>query len=133
PEALVRVTDLANAYVRGADGGGTNASAASRNARIVNMLEVGAPQQVMLEVKVAEISKSLLDRFGIDFSRAYAAGDGSMIRFLSGIFGGTAAVANQVSGTTGAQVGGGTVSSTGNGLSTSVSGAPPVGPLVQQI
>lgn len=98
-EALVRVTDLANAYVRGADGGGTNASAASRNARIVNMLEVGAPQQVMLEVKVAEISKSLLDRFGIDFSRAYAAGDGSMIRFLSGIFGGAAAAAGQITGT----------------------------------
>jgi pilus assembly protein CpaC len=124
-EALVRVTDLANAYVRGAEGGlGGSGSGAGRNARIVNMLEVGAPQQVMLEVKVAEISKSLLDSFGIDFTRAYAAGDGSMIRFLSGIFGGTAAVANQVSGTTNALIGGGTASSTSNGLSTSISAAP---------
>ncbi len=93
-EALARVTDLANAYVRGQDGGGGQSSN-----RVVNMLEVAAPQQVMLEVKVAEISKALLDRFGIDFSRAYAPGDGSMLQFLSGIFGGTAAAIGQISGT----------------------------------
>ena len=92
-EALTRVTDLANAYVRGQDGGGQS------NQRVVNMLEVGAPQQVMLEVKVAEISKSLLDQFGINFSRAYVPGDGSMMRFLSGIFGGAAGVMGQISGT----------------------------------
>ena len=96
-EALTRVTDLANAYVRngagGAGGGGQH------NPRIVNMLEVGAPQQVMLEVKVAEISKALLDQFGIDFSRAYVPGDGSMVRFLSGIFGGAAGVLGQIGGT----------------------------------
>jgi pilus assembly protein CpaC len=33
-----------------------------RNARIVNFLNIGAPQQVMLEVKIAEVSKSLLDQ-----------------------------------------------------------------------
>lgn len=92
-EALTRVTDLANAYVRGQDGGGQNSS------RVVNMLEIAAPQQVMLEVKVAEISKALLDRFGIDFSRAYAPGDGSMLQFLSGIFGGAAATVGQITGT----------------------------------
>ncbi|MFZ3081914.1 type II and III secretion system protein family protein [Rhodoferax ferrireducens] len=92
-EALTRVTDLANAYVRGQDGGGQS------NQRVVNMLEVGAPQQVMLEVKVAEISKSLLDQFGINFSRAYVPGDGSMMRFLSGIFGGAAGVMGQISNT----------------------------------
>ena len=92
-EALTRVTDLANAYVRGNDSGG------KRSQRIVNMLEVGAPQQVMLEVKVAEISKSLLDEFGIDFSRAYSVADGSMLRFLSGIFGGGIGLIGQISGT----------------------------------
>jgi pilus assembly protein CpaC len=91
-EALMRVVDLANAYVGAAPG-------AAKNPRIVNMLQVGAPQQVMLEVKVAEIAKSLLDSFGIDFSRAYVPGDGSMVRFLSGIFGGTSAIAGQISGT----------------------------------
>jgi pilus assembly protein CpaC len=92
-EALTRATDLANAYVRGGDTGG------KRSQRVVNMLEVGAPQQVMLEVKVAEISKSLLDEFGIDFSRAYTPGDGSMLRFLSGIFGGSIGLLGQISGT----------------------------------
>ena len=92
-EALTRVTDLANAYVRGGDSG------SKANQRIVNMLEVGAPQQVMLEVKVAEISKALLDQFGIDFSRAYVPGDGSMMRFLSGIFGGATGALGQISGT----------------------------------
>jgi len=92
-EALTRVTDLANAYVRGQDGGGQS------NQRVVNMLAVGAPQQVMLEVKVAEISKSLLDQFGIDFSRAYVPGDGSMMRFLTGIFGGAAGALGQISNT----------------------------------
>jgi pilus assembly protein CpaC len=95
-EALARVTDLANAFVRGQsrDGGGV-----SKNQRIVNMLEVGAPQQVMLEVKVAEISKSLLDSFGIDFSRAYVGDKGEAMRFLSGIFGGGAGVVTNLSGT----------------------------------
>ena len=46
------------------------------NPRIVNMLSLGAPQQVMLEVKVAEVSKALLDQLGINFSRAYLPGDG---------------------------------------------------------
>lgn len=92
-EAVSRAVELANAYVRG---GG---DAKGGSPRVVNMLEVGAPQQVMLEVKVAEISKSLLDAFGIDFSRAYVPGDGSMLRFLSGIFGGATGALGQIGGT----------------------------------
>ncbi len=40
--------------------------------KVINMLQVGAPQQVMLEVKMAEISKNLLDQLGVafNFSRA---------------------------------------------------------------
>lgn len=91
-EALTRVTDLANAYVR--SGGG-----AAGNQRIVNMLSVDAPQQVLLEVKVAEVSKKLLDQFGIDFSRAYVNGDSSVMRFLAGIFGGAPGVIGQIAGT----------------------------------
>lgn len=89
-EAMNRALDLATAYVRGDGKAGS--------ARVVNMLQVGAPQQVMLEVKVAEVSKSLLDAFGIDFSRAYAPGDGSMVRFLGGIFGGAAGMLGQITG-----------------------------------
>lgn len=32
--------------------------------KVINMLSVAAPQQVMLEVKVAEVSKTLVDRLG---------------------------------------------------------------------
>jgi pilus assembly protein CpaC len=32
--------------------------------KVVNMLRISTPQQVMLEVKIAEVSKTLLDRFG---------------------------------------------------------------------
>ena len=42
-------------------GGGGGASAAPK---VVNMMSVSAPQQVMLEVKVAEVSKSLTDQLG---------------------------------------------------------------------
>jgi len=108
-EALTRVSDLANAYVHGN----------KDSHRVVNMLEVGAPQQVMLEVKVAEVSKSLLDQFGIDFSRAAVSGDGSMLRFLSGIFGGATGLLGQVTGTVNAQVGGGVIGMATNGQSTS--------------
>lgn len=40
----------------------------SAGAKIINMLTVTAPQQVMLEVKVAEVSKNLLDKLGAKFS-----------------------------------------------------------------
>lgn len=113
-----RAVEIASAYVR--DGGAEN----GRNMRVLNMLTVGAPQQVMLEVKVAEVSKAVLDRFGIDFTRAYASGDGTMIRFLSGIFGGRSAVGGQVSGTTGARIGGGIVDSLSNSSATSALTAP---------
>ncbi|MBB3223781.1 type II and III secretion system protein family protein [Pseudoduganella umbonata] len=72
---LARVVELAQAYVRrstkplgGKDGdaGGASAGSDAQNsasgARIVNMLGVSAPQQVMLEVKIAEVSKTLLDK-----------------------------------------------------------------------
>jgi len=59
---LDRVLDLANAYVRGAGGGGGGQTGGSP--RVVNLLAVEAPQQVLLEVKVAEVSKSLVDKLG---------------------------------------------------------------------
>lgn len=50
--------------------GGRNARAAVNvaGARIVNMMSVRAPQQVMLEVKVAEVSKTLLEKLGAQLS-----------------------------------------------------------------
>jgi pilus assembly protein CpaC len=80
--ALAQVLELAQAYVRepvhplpanraaGAPPAMAPAAAlaqpasagAASQARVINLLSVRAPQQVMLEVKVAEVSKSLLER-----------------------------------------------------------------------
>ncbi len=51
--------------------------------KVINMLQTAAPQQVMLEVKVAEVSKSLMDQLGLKFER------GDLIsNFLFGNLGG---------------------------------------------
>ena len=36
-------------------------------ARVVNLLQIAEAQQVMLEVKIAEVSKTLLDKLGADY------------------------------------------------------------------
>lgn len=137
--AAEQAVSIANAYVRsayqqgivqtGSVGGGTakekaDAGAAPLLARVVNLLAVGAPQQVMLEVKVAEVSKTVLDQFGINFSRSYALGDGSAIRFLNGLLGGQGVVGGVINGTNGAQVGAGTINSISNGSATSANTVP---------
>jgi len=43
--------------------------------RIVNMMRIAQPQQVMLEVKVAEVSKKLLDKLGVGIDGARISGD----------------------------------------------------------
>lgn len=122
--AATRAVDIAGAYVRrisaGGDGGGRN----NIQDRVINMLSVAAPQQVMLEVKVAEISKSLMDQYGINFARAYSPGDGSMIRFMSGLFGGKGLLGGHIGGTTAGTVGGGVVGSFSNGPFTTGNTAP---------
>ncbi|HEY0563819.1 MAG TPA: type II and III secretion system protein family protein [Methylophilus sp.] len=93
-----RAVDIASAYVRRMvmpvqrgeaqtgnqnqnqnqnQGGGQNRNTDIVNPRIINMLSVSAQQQVMLEVKIAEISKTLLDRLGIDFAAAKINGNSS--------------------------------------------------------
>jgi pilus assembly protein CpaC len=76
-----QVLALANAYVQrsakpgqsgGAAGGTAGAPAeggaaggqSAGNPKVVNMMGIAAPQQVMLEVKVAEVSKTLVDQLG---------------------------------------------------------------------
>ena len=95
PEALVRVTDLTNAYLRAGEGG------AGKNPRIVNMLQVAAPQQVMLEVKVAEVSRTMLDNLGISLNLNRIAGSvtwGIVTAQLQDVFGSIGAV-NRKNGT----------------------------------
>jgi len=88
--ALEHALELANAYVRNLNrtlvlpvvAGGASMEAGTRitvgspqsagsavsavGARVVNLLRVRDGQQVMLEVKIAEISRSLLDKLGVD-------------------------------------------------------------------
>jgi pilus assembly protein CpaC len=92
---LAQVLDLAQAYVRRApqplarkDGAPEPAPVAG--ARLVNLLAVSAPQQVRLEVKVAEVSKTLLDRLEASLSLNRAGGSWSamvLADFLSGTLG----------------------------------------------
>lgn len=73
--AAAHAAELASAYVRrplrplGAvpkelapNASGAAAAAGGANLRLVNLLGVAAPQQVQLEVKVAEVSKNLLEK-----------------------------------------------------------------------
>lgn len=68
------------------------ATAYNDGKRVVNLLRVSAPQQVMLEVKIAEVSKNLLDRFDINVSRMFTSADGLTAKVLAGIFGGKSAL-----------------------------------------
>jgi pilus assembly protein CpaC len=69
--AVARAGELAEAHVRRPvrtlqaakdEGGAAPAAPATPGVRVVNMLGVSAPQQVLLEVKIAEVSKTLLQR-----------------------------------------------------------------------
>ncbi|MBS1189185.1 MAG: hypothetical protein H6R10_977 [Rhodocyclaceae bacterium] len=50
------------------------APVAGGRARVVNMMKVADPQQVMLEVKVAEVQKTLLDKLGVQFNASLTRG-----------------------------------------------------------
>ena len=101
--AVLRAVELAHAYVRRAtvplalpkpaDGAAlplpvTAAGAgATPNSRIINMLDVSAPQQVMLAVQIAEVSKSLLERLEVGATLRFASGSWAttlLSNFLSG-------------------------------------------------
>jgi pilus assembly protein CpaC len=105
--AMARAVELAGAYVRRplrqlpaldkpnegdgvvavGNGNSNSAAGASSGARVVNLLSVTAPQQVQLEVKIAEVSKTLLER--LETNTRFSFGGGSwtttlVSNFLSG-------------------------------------------------
>jgi pilus assembly protein CpaC len=77
-----QILALANAYVqssaRGGQAGPAGAAPAggqqSNGPKVVNMLSIAAPQQVMLEVKVAEVSKTLVDQLGASIGASKTSG-----------------------------------------------------------
>jgi pilus assembly protein CpaC len=100
---VTRVGELASAFVsrplrslaqKGDEASGASstagagaAPAASLGARVVNLLTVTAPQQVMLEVKIAEVSKVLLERLDANLTARFTSGSWAAAlasNFLSG-------------------------------------------------
>ena len=102
--AVLRAVELAHAYVRRAtsplalpkpaDGAAMPAAATASaggtggaHSRVINMLDVSAPQQVMLAVQIAEVSKSLLERLEVGATLRFASGSWAttlLSNFLSG-------------------------------------------------
>ena len=94
--------------------------------KVVNLLRVSAPQQVMLEVTIAEVSKTLLSRFGLDFSRMVRSGDGT-ISVLSGIVGGAPGLLARFAGDVAATAVGGSANvgtSNSSGSANATAGSP---------
>jgi pilus assembly protein CpaC len=103
---VIRAGELAAAFVRrpvqplnavgktdpaAAAGTGAAPAAAQAGLRVVNMLNVSAPQQVMLEVKIAEVSKTLLEKLEAGATLKYASGSWAttlLSNFLTGTSGG---------------------------------------------
>lgn len=67
-------------------GSGVSAAARTAGARVVNLLGVAEAQQVMLEVTVAEISKKLLDKMGVNLLSSRT--NNNWTYTLGGVFGG---------------------------------------------
>jgi pilus assembly protein CpaC len=105
--AAARAVELATAFVhkplqsllRKGDDAGTPATPGGTGAnigtapglRVVNLLAVSAPQQVMLEVKIAEVSKTLLERLEAGTTWRFASGSWAatlLSNFLTGNAGG---------------------------------------------
>ena len=97
--ALVRASELAVAFVhetsrslarkgdssgQKAEGAAATDKSAAPEARVINMLSVTAPQQVMLDVKIAEVSKTLLER--LEGSTRFNFNSGSWTSSLVGNF-----------------------------------------------
>ena len=67
-QKMAAAMDLANTF----------AAASGENASVLNLMQVGGAQQVLLEVKVAEIARTLVRRMDIDFNLFY---NGSSLKF----------------------------------------------------
>ena len=112
--AIMRAVDLATAYVRrpaqmstAAQQEGMVSSGSAMNlqqaqgttqqqqVRVINLLSVGSAQQVMLEVKIAEVSKTLIDKLGGGVTGAPSSGMWTysiLTQFLTDTLGGKVSI-----------------------------------------
>jgi pilus assembly protein CpaC len=80
-EGQASLNALANPNAGAAPGGNASGAASQPGARVVNLLAVAAPQQVQLEVKVAEVSKTLLE--SLEAGSSWRFGSGSWAAALA--------------------------------------------------
>lgn len=64
------------------------AGAGLGSVRIVNLLRVRDNQQVMLEVKVAEVNRTIAEKLGFDFARAARKTGSAWTQIMAGVIGG---------------------------------------------
>ena len=82
PAAAAGATVLAAPAASPAGAGGAGAGVS-----VINMLTIAAPQQVMLEVKIAEVSKTLVDQLGASIGARASSGNWTY-SFLSNLLSG---------------------------------------------
>lgn len=94
-----QAVELAEAYstalMAASAGASSQAGGNGATSKTVNLLQLNDPQQVMLEVKIAEINRTLAEKLGFDFARQFTTGGGAWTKTVSGIFGGGAAKYNR--------------------------------------
>ncbi|MDN5936558.1 MAG: pilus assembly protein N-terminal domain-containing protein [Nitrosospira sp.] len=88
----------------GAQGGGQSGESQGAgqglgSIQVVNLLQVGSNQQVMLEVKIAEIDRKVAEKLGFDFQRAVRKAGSAWTQIMTGIIGGAPGMLFQSRGT----------------------------------
>jgi len=90
-QAAAQAMDIARAYANAAQGdkggGGGGGGGGGSGGGVLNMMSVDTPQQVMLEVKVAEVSKTLLNQLGtqLNIQGGFGSWSGGLLTsFLTG-------------------------------------------------
>ncbi|RDK06197.1 type II and III secretion system protein family protein [Cupriavidus lacunae] len=82
-QAALQAMDIAQAYANAAQGTAQGGDA-SKKGNVLNMMSVDTPQQVMLEVKVAEVSKTLLNQLGsaVNLQGGFGSWSGGLVTSL---------------------------------------------------
>ncbi|WP_175952431.1 type II and III secretion system protein family protein [Burkholderia sp. BCC0405] len=92
-QAAQQAVQIARAYGDSSGGGDPAAGSAKPGGGVLNMLAVTSPQQVMLEVKVAEVSKTLMNQMGsaLNIQGGFGSWSGALVsNLLAGVASGVA-------------------------------------------
>ena len=87
-QAAGQAQEIAKAYARSSAPSTGNGTGSGKTASVLNMMSVDSPQQVMLEVKVAEVSKTLLNQMGaaMNIQGGFGSWSGTLIsNLLAGV------------------------------------------------